>query len=88
MVLNGLTPRKRKSMTITRTDEYGAVAGDFFRQEQPALYNTIVSGGRQSDRSAVEMSMIELARTAAPSQAEILPGGEKHPAARGRIHPV
>ena len=60
-------------MTITRTDEYGAVAGDFFRQEQPVLYNTIVSGGRQSDRSAVEMSMIELARTAAKQNRQQMP---------------
>lgn len=53
---------KRRSITIRKDEEYSMLASSFVHWEKCNLYHTVISGGRQSDRTAAELSLIRMAR--------------------------
>ena len=59
---NVLTAAKRRSMTIRKDSEYSMIASSFIHWERGNLYSTVISGGRIEDRTAVELSLIRMAR--------------------------
>lgn len=53
---------RQKAMTIRTDKEYSALASSFIHWARGNLYNTVISGGRLDDRTAVELSLIRMAR--------------------------
>ena len=57
--MDHLELRKKKQMTLTKPNDCAAMCRGFFDFEQGRVYDTIISGGRLSDRTAMELSLLQ-----------------------------